>query len=192
MTNLVAQSQDQSQVPMTFQAKRTLASESHPAIALEKSPIDVKALGRRSREASDPGPSTQQLLQAMLPASLSSVSPLKLSGIPAASKEMVRVQSRDAGSMSTQNWISGSVVLPSGRHHGVPHSRQPSSQQKEATFLVHAGQSPIVRSKSEDTLAPKCLSLDLRPSAFNGSGARRHSRPTGSDAVQQVKSVLKH
>jgi len=152
-----AQSQAQSQVPMTVQAKTTLASESHPAIALETSPMAVKATGTRLREKSDPGPSTQPSLHATLSGSISSVCPHKLSGIPAASKEMVRVQSRDACGMRMQNWTTGSVVLPASRQCGTPHLQYRTP--KKATFYITARQSGLSRSRSEETLAPKLVSL---------------------------------
>jgi len=148
--NVVAQCAAQSQVPMTLQAYSTLASESHSATALETLPFVVKATGTTSRHASATGHCTQPSLHGAR----------KVCDIPAASKDVVRVQSEDGGGM------------PTLRHHGAPHSHQLSCQPNRSTFLV----SPRTqRPHSTDTPGSKLLGLGPRLSAqFEVKGARSH------------------
>jgi len=59
--------------------------------------------------------------------------------------------------------MGGSVM--SASHQGATPSP------KKATFLAHAPHSLVIRPRSKETLSPNLLSLDRRPSAFNGSGS---------------------
>jgi len=139
--NVVAQCAAQSQVPMTLQAYSTLASESHSATALETLPFVVKATGTTSRHASATGHCTQPSLHGAR----------KVCDIPAASKDVVRVQSEDGGGM------------PTLRHHGAPHSHQLSCQPNRSTFLVSSR--PVRRAHLTDTRCSNLLDLGPRLSA---------------------------
>jgi len=102
------QSRAQSQVPMTLQANSTLATKPHPAIALEKrSIIDRKPAGTPSRLPSAPVIPVRSSLH-----SLMSVSPHTVSGIPAASKDVVKVRMEG---MNVCKAMHGSVRLPASR-----------------------------------------------------------------------------
>jgi len=171
-TNFVAQSQAQSQVPITVQANSTSASDSHPATALETSPSGRKEARTTSRVVSATGPSPQPSLQAKRSAACVSVPPHTVSGIPAVSKSAVMFHNRDGGDMIMRNTSHGSL-MPAGQQGVTP-------SPKKATFLAHAPHSSVVRPRSVEMLSPNLLSLDLRPSAFNASGKADIPRLTGS------------